>query len=236
MPKTALKSDLNAAARLYFEEPSEQTLAAVAESGRGLIRYFIQLYGSPPPLREDLAQAGSAALLRALRQFDPEAGASFVTYAAHCIMGEIRHALRRERAYYCPAVIADLRSRVDRAIDRHLGETGELPTEELLARQLNVKPEAIGEAMKASLVSWDQVDVAKISSERYESFKLPLEDRIVLQEALHKLSKLQYKVIYALFFTGMSQREVSQLHDIHPRTVSRLLQSGLKALREAMLP
>ena len=43
---------------------------------------------------DDLIQVGSIGLVKAIEQFDPNAGAKFHTYATHLITGEIRHYLR----------------------------------------------------------------------------------------------------------------------------------------------
>ena len=60
--------------------------------------------------------------------------------------------------------------------------------------------------MRAGLVSLDDVDVKK-SVTSYESFRLPKEDRIVLQQALNRLSEMQRKMIYLLFYQDLTQTE-----------------------------
>ena len=86
---------LEEAAASYFEHSDDRRLEAVIEAAGDLIRYFARLYGKGCD-RDDLFQTGVIGLMKALGNYQPDKGASFVTYASHCIMGEIRHLVRKQ--------------------------------------------------------------------------------------------------------------------------------------------
>lgn len=225
------RESLEESFRRYRKDKSEKNLRAVVEAGGGMVHHFARLYTGGPP-GEDLVQAGYEGLLKAVQGFDPGRGNTFVTYAGHCILGEVRHSLRKESSYYRPGCVADLQNRVDRVIEEHLKERGEPPGAEEIARELNVKVEGVSQVLRAGLVPLDQVDFSRITSRQYESFRLPIEDRILLEQAMATLNDLQRKVIDLLFFRDLTQEEAASRLGLNQRKVSRLRSRALERLRE----
>ena len=222
---------LDEAAQHYFAHPDEQTLETLTLAAQKLIRYYAHLYGKGFD-REDLTQTGYLGLMKALKQFDAKKDAAFSTYASHCIIGEIRHMVRKQASYYRPGCIVELQGKVDRAIDEYLKENGEAPSVKYIAEQLKVRESAIEEVMKAGLVSFDEIDTSKIHSTEYESFRLPIEDRIVLANAFRKLNELQRKVIQMLFFQDLTQQEVADRTGLTQKKVSRIKKECLERMSE----
>jgi RNA polymerase sigma-B factor len=62
---------------------------------------------------------------------------------------------------------------------------------------------------------------------RHESFALPIEDRITLYDALDKLSAVQRRLVYLLFFKELTQTEVASELGLTQKKVSR---ESIKAL------
>lgn len=222
---------LDEAYKVYSRENSSENLNILIESGSKLIHHFMKLYGMQN-YYEDLFQAGTEGLLKALKRYDSQNGASFTTYAGSLIIGEIRHFVRKETAYYKPKVVAALQEKANCIIEDKFSSTGEFPTIDTIAKKLNIKEDGIGEVMKTGLVPLDEVDFSKIASARHESFKLPVEDRILLEQALNKLNELQRKVIDMLFFKDMTQEQAAKSLDIHQRKVSRIMHAGLSSLKK----
>lgn len=222
---------LDEAAQLYFVQQNDDTLKTVMQSAEKLIRYYAHLYGKGCD-RDDLTQTGYLGLLKALKGFDTAKEASFATYASHCIMGEIRHLVRKQASYYRPGCIVELQGKVDRVMDEFLRDHGEAASVSYIAAQLKVRESAIEEVMKAGLVSFDEIDTSKIHSTAYESFRLPIEDRIVLENAFRKLSELQRKVIKMLFFEDLSQQEVADQTGLTQKKVSRIKKESLEKMSE----
>ena len=224
---------IDEAARCYYADDSNENLELLVCTCSRLIYHFVRLYGLQQ-FYEDLYQAGYEGLLKALKRFDPEKGASFTTYAGSLIIGEIRHYIRKEAAYYRPSVVMKLQESVSELIEDQMYSTGEMPSCNRIAETLNLKEEGIFEVMKTGLVPLEQVDMSKIASYKLESFKLPIEDRIMLEQALEKLSGLQRKVIDMLFYSDLTQDQTARKLDINQRKVSRELHKGLDSLKRMM--
>ncbi|HHY94535.1 MAG TPA: sigma-70 family RNA polymerase sigma factor [Firmicutes bacterium] len=217
----------------YLDDPSADSLARVVEAGRKLVYHFAHLYCPGRP-GEDVIQVGFEGLLKAARRFDRGRGVAFATYAGHCIIGEIRHYLRREASFRRPRWLGDLQARVDRTVEETLQRTGQLPTVTEVDRAVNVREAGLVEAMRAQWVSPDEIDVSKIQHLRYVSFHLPVEDRIALEEALEQLSDLQRKVVLMLFYRDLTQAQTAKALGISQRKVSRILQSSLRQMAAAL--
>lgn len=215
----------------YLAYGEEHLLDEVVKSAEPLVRHFAVLFSGGRPI-EDYMQAGYEGILKALKNFNANYGNSFVTYAGHCIMGEIRHYIRREASYYRPVVIAELQKKVEILIEEYFTGNGELPSMDYLSAKLNVKREGIEQAMRAGMVCLDELDISKISHVRYESFRFPIEDRIILEQAVKMLSDIQRKVIYLLFYRDMTQEQAAEKLGLNQRKVSRILHGSLDSLRK----
>jgi len=226
-------NDLDDLIAEYKKESDNSLLSEIVEAGSGLIHYFIRLYGGGRNL-PDLYQVGVEGLLKAVQRFDPNMGAKFTTYAGHCIMGELRHYIRKEASYYNPGCIKGLQYRVEKIVEQILKETGDVPSISEIADKLNLKEESVMEVMKGGLVSFDELDLSKISSRSLESFRLPIEDKLALIQAMKKLNELQKKVLYLLFYRDMTQEQAAAKLGINQRKVSRLKEKGLAALKEEL--
>ncbi|HHU79089.1 MAG TPA: sigma-70 family RNA polymerase sigma factor [Clostridiales bacterium] len=217
----------------YRKYPSSKLLTDIVEAGSGLIHYFIRLYGGHKNLF-DWYQVGVEGLLKAVNRFDPDVGAKFSTYASHCIMGELRHYIRKEASYYNPGCIKGLQYRVEQAVDNYLKKTGQVPSISEIAEKLNLREESVVEVMKGGLISFDELDLSKISNRELESFRLPIEDKLVLAQAINKLNELQKKVLYLLFFRDMTQEQAAARLGINQRKVSRIKAKSLKEMKKEL--
>ena len=78
------------------------------------------------------------------------------------------------------------------------------------------------------------VNLSAIKSLQYESFSLPVEDRIVLEKGLESLSELQKKIVYLFFYKDLSQTEIGRRLGLPQRKVSHIIASAAKSLRKSM--
>jgi len=176
--KVQTSLNIEAAMEAYLKSKDEFSLHKLAAAGTGLVHYFANIY-APGQNKEDLIQAGYEGLLKAAARYDRSRGVSFSTYAGHCIMGEMRHLIRREAAFDRPVWVAELQNRVNQVIEKHLQISGDIPSVAQIANELNVREEGVLQAMRAGWVSIDEIDISQIQSLRYESFNLPIEDRML---------------------------------------------------------
>lgn len=228
-PSSSRNEKLEALVAVYCKEPSEVLLRDIVEAASGLVFHFVSPF-SFTPCREDLIQAGYEGLLKALKRFEPGRKVQFSTYASYYIKGEIRRELQRGSSYDTPHWLAEIQRRIYRVTEELTQSLQREPTLSEIAEAVNIKVEGVVQAMLAGTVPLEELDLKSIKSLRYESFRLPIEDRLLLQEALSKLSKIQQKIIYLIFYHELTQTTVAELLGTNQRRVSRLLQKSLEQL------
>ncbi len=210
-----------------------------------LVDRVVSRYGWSGMPREDVRQVGYLGLITAAAAYDPHTGVPFEHFAWHFIAGEIRHFLRDEGSMVRkPRWLYELDGRIRRAVARLGQRLGRAPTVTEIAAEVNVAGDGVIEVLRAReslrVASLDEVlerssgqpvDRGKIVHQRYDTFRLPVEDRILIADALDRLSALQRKVIFYLFYMDLTQTEVAQRLRISQKHVSRLMHAGLARLR-----
>ncbi len=229
--KTKNKDALETAVQIYLKTKSREDKAKVIKAGETLINYYAGLY-SYGKMDEDLKQAGYEGILKALKRYDPSRKVMFSTFASYCIIGEIRHELRDRGPFKVPEWMNALQKKIVNATEEMAQQKGAMPTLKEIARRVNVNEAGIVEAMQIGCVSLDQVDLTKVRSLHYESFKLPIEDKIVMQMSLEKMDKRQRQVIKLIFFDGLTQEKAAERLGINQRQVSRIMHRGLVEMRD----
>jgi RNA polymerase sigma-B factor len=168
--------------------------------------------------------------------------ANFSSYAYAMIEGEIKHHLRDTALVKRPRWARSLHAKISEATRRLTAELGRPPLIEEVASEVNITPEGVSELLKlfcdTDVVSLDagedeEVDVSAIKSLRYETFSLPIEDRILLEQALESLDELQRKVVYLFFYKDLCQTEIGRKLGLSQRKTSRTVASAVKALKSS---
>jgi RNA polymerase sigma-B factor len=205
-----------------------------------LVRRYAVSSGEP---RDDLLQVAYVGLVKSVVGYKADAGAKFSSYAYAMMDGEIRHHLRDTGLVKKPRWARSLYARVSEANVLLTAELGRPPRVEEIAREVNVSPEGVLELMRlfhdTSVLSLDGgdsedgLDVSAIKSIGYESFSLPIEDRIALEQALESLTELQRKVVYLFFYKDLSQTEIGRMLSLPQRKISRVIASSIKAMRNS---
>jgi RNA polymerase sigma-B factor len=192
---------------------------------------------------EDLLQVGYVGLIKAVKGYRTDSGAKFSSYAYAMVDGELRHHFRDTELMKKPRWARSLYGKVSEATARLTAELDRPPLVEEIAREVNVSPEGVLELMRlfhdTNVVSLDgsedgeEVNLSAIKSMRHESFSLPIEDRIQLEQALESLTELQQKVVYLFFYKDLSQTEIGRRLSLPQRKISRIIASAVKALRDS---
>jgi len=223
-------NSLELAVQAYLERPNDGNLEHVIERAERLVGYFVSKYAARGNY-DDLMQAGYEGVLKALPKYDPDREVLFTTFASHYIKGEITQELKRKAAFeYGGKWMAKLQRDIQVARDRLRKELGEEPSLAAIARAVNVTEAGVQQAMMLGTVKMEDIDLSKIKSREYQSFQLPIEDKIVLEEALNKLSKVQRQVIDCLFYRDMTQETTGEFLGIHQRKVSRVKRKALSEI------
>jgi len=196
---------------------------------------------------EDLQQIGYIGLINAFNLYNQDKNVKFETYATWLISGEIRHYIRdKHQAVRIPRWMLKLNKQIDKYIISFKSQKKRFPNIEEIAEKFNITEEGLEEVFKSrdavQLVSLDQerrkdnIDIQpkyeKIKSKNYQTFKLPIEDVIILRAAINKLQEIQKKVIYYLFKMDLTQKSTAKKLGISQRKVSRIKESALKDLKD----
>jgi len=187
-------TELELAVQGYMSTGSRQDKDKVVKIGQELIKYYAGVY-SPGKVDDRLKKAASDGFTRALKSFDPARKMHFTTYATHCIISEIRQELRSRKLFKIPDWLQRLQDDVVKATEELAKEDNPLPTLQEIAEKVNVSEEGIVEAMQAGSVSLKDLDLRSLKSLRRETFKMPIEDAIMIRKSLDRLSDIQKKVL-----------------------------------------
>ena len=209
------------------------------------IAHRFSAYGEP---LDDLIQEGSIGLLRALDCFDPDRGVRFGTYATHLITSRIMHYMRDcGHLIRQPAWVQELNTRVTRATDQLRQQLGRDPNPLEIAQSMNLTEESVREVLAArethrvvSLTAPAEpgedreflvIDREKIHQRRHQSLRLPIEDRIALEEAIHQLKHLEQKVLRLFFFGNFTLGEIAGKLSITTPRSAYLLRRSIKKIQ-----
>ena len=233
--------DAEALIRSYRRAGDRRVLEEIVQMHEGLLAHLARRHaGISDESREDLVQVAHVGLMKAVKSYEAGLGAGFATYAYAVVEGEIRHHLRDTALIKKPRWSRGLYSRVTAATTQLEAELGRQPELREISDKVNVSPDGIVELMKlyhdTSVVSLDGaeedgVDLSAIKSVRQESFSLPIEDRIVLEQAIESLTEIQRKVVYLFFYKDLTQIEIGRRLSLPQRKISRLVTSAMGALR-----
>ena len=197
---------------------------------------------------DDLIQVGCIGLLNALDRYDPAAGSSFEAYAGACIAGEIRHYVRdHSHLMKPPRELQELRPQILRAISKLSQTSYRSPTPEEISKEIGVPVEKVEDVLALdervvplSLDSEPQDDPEKagwnyqLVDNRYRSFQLAAEDRIMLGQAMGKMREVSREVIEFTFFQDLTQMEIAKHLGISQMQVSRRLKTAMGELWKTM--
>ena len=223
----------------------------IAQHFRPLVESVARRFMASGESQEDLVQEGFLGLLSALENFDTSKNVKFSTYATHFVAGAIRHCLRdRGKIIKEPAWLQELATKVIRTQEALTQSLGHPPHPGEIARLLNLTEESVEEVLTTrqifqvaafttgaedgddSMVGL--VDPDKIRSDKHMTLQLPIEDRIVMEEAATKLKALEQSVLYEFFYKDHSQTEIARQLGISCNYVSHIIKNSTQKLRRIL--
>ncbi len=192
----------------------------------------------------DLISAGTIGLIDAVNRFDPDLDIKFSTYCGPRIRGSILDELRR--LDWAPRLVRSRVNQLERSRDELSIALGRKPTDEELAKHMNLTSEQfdamIKETQVKSMVSldrkWDEDDdheLGQIEMLPDENATDPLTElaRAELKEvAMRGLSEKEKLVLVMYYFDNLSLKEIgavlklseSRVCQIHNQTIDFLRQ------------
>ena len=191
---------------------------------------------------DDLYSAGLVGLLNAIRRYDVAGGSSFEAYARVRVRGSIFDELRR--AHWLPRSVHDKSRRVEAAMQRLEQQKGEVPTDEELAKELNLNDKEFNKLMNeikpATFVCLDSVKGQDDEHGDNQHAMIPdpsqpdpcdktakQELSGIIAERLEHLPEMQRKVLALYYFEDLRLREIAEVFGV---TESRICQIHTKAI------
>ncbi len=232
----------------YAESGSPALLDELVRRNQGLLHFILRQFSSTGEPYEDLLQVANLGLIKAAKRYESERGVRFSTYATAVVDGEIRHHLRDALLMRQPRWFKQLSIALQEARAELSSQLGRSPTEHELSVALNITEEGVHEVLRVSsaielyghgdefdpVQCFDEIDSGLVRSLHLHSFQLPLEDRIVLDQAIEKLSIFHRKLIHLLFYRDLTQAEVARVLDLSPKKVSRESSKALEYLKKLL--
>lgn len=195
---------------------------------------------------EDLVQAGSIGLLKAIDSFRPEINDNFKYYAGSLIIGEMKHYIRdKMNTIKVPRHIQELSFRINSFISTLTADELNNLTNEYVADALNVSTKDVDFILQTdrrkNTVSLDDVYRADSNNLGYEEVlahenykeKSNLEDaKLIIELVIVRLPKEYRKLVELYYYNDLSQKEIADRMNMSQMQVSRKLKKAFELLHD----
>lgn len=188
---------------------------------------------------DDLVQAGSLGLVKAVKKFDSKKGNKFSTYAVPVILGEIKLLFRDGGSIKVSRSLKSLSLRISREVEAFSLKNSRDPSIKELSLIMNVDEETVLQAMESSTKPMSltqdadsggaQIDIPTEGSEE------KIAERISLNQVIRELEKFERQLIVLRFFRKQTQNETARILGMSQVQVSRKERVILKKLKEKLI-
>ena len=184
-----------------------------------LVLSILRKFASKVDNLDDLFQIGCVGLLKAIDNFDLSYGVKFSTYSVPMILGEIKRYIRDNSSIRVSRSVKDIAYKSLKLKDELTVQNGKEPTIEELAKELDVTPFEIINALDAlkdpvsmfEPIYNDGGDTIYLFDQLEDtSTNVDLDMRISIDKAMKELKPREQDIINERFVIGKTQMEISQ--------------------------
>lgn len=193
---------------------------------------------------EDLIQAGSIGLVKAIERYNPELCPKFRIYAGYLIVGEMQHYMRDKVSLIkVPREIVELAMRIKNFVKDLSDEEMDSMTSEKVAEALDIPVQKINTAIdvdrRKKISSLDElvsVDGNRASigdltpAYDYKEFSEQHDMQMQIDEIIKNLPPEYKEVVELFYYEDMKQTEIAQKLDINQMMVSRRLKKAFSLM------
>ena len=189
---------------------------------------------------EDLVQAGSIGLVKAIEKYNPDRNAKFRIYAGYLIVGEMQHYMRDKVAMIkVPREVLELAIRIKNFSKTLSDRELEKLTDEKLAQALDVPVQKVQTAIdvdrRRKVVSLDEIvndseNNASIGDLTpacdYNEFVERYDMKIELDDVIERLPDELKTIIKLFYYEDMKQKNIAEKMNMNEMMVSRKLKKA----------
>lgn len=228
---------------------------AIIKQYMPLVRQIARRYARlAPDQADDLMQMGCLGLLKAVKYYDSDRQhkASFKSFAAVYIKGEIRHYLRDHGTLVqVPRRFSEINSKISQLEEVLTRELDHVPSVDELAQHAGYSAQEVRDAQASldncrhyeSLESSDDTDgrddirpmAELVADKKYIDELSYSEDRELISQALVSLGERTKKVIEFVYFYDLTQKETAKILGLSEMGVSRTIKTALQKLKDILL-
>ena len=207
-----------------------------------LVLSVVQKFSNRGESMDDLFQVGCIGLIKAIDCFDLNQNVQFSTYGVPMIAGELRRFLRDHSAVRVSRSMRDTAYRVLQVKEKLTTEDGREPDIDKIAKELDLPRQEVVFALEAmcdpvslyepifseageSATVMDQIGDTRNTDEHWL-------EQIALEEAVHRLSKREKRILALRFYDGHTQMEVAKEVGISQAQVSRLEKNAISQIKK----
>lgn len=204
-----------------------------------LVKSIVKRYRNKGVEYDDLYQLGCMGLLKAIKNFCCDFNVCFSTYAVPMIMGEIKRYLRDDGYIKVSRSTKALSYKINNFVDQYKLKHNVSPTIDEIAKEFSIDSQEAVFAMDSTLIPlsiYDKGDDShgiSIGDKIADKFSIDDEiDKIIIQDAISKLSEREQKLIKLRFYKDKTQSEVAKELQVSQVQVSRLENKIIQKIKE----
>ena len=227
---------------LRAQKGDENARGQLIEGNLRLVLSVIGRFEKRGECPDDLFQVGCIGLMKAIANFDPSKQVKFSTYGVPMIAGEVRRYLRDNAPIRVSRSIRDVAYRVLQCKEAMMARMDREPTMEEIARELELPPEDVAQALDAVCAPLSLYDpVYSDGSEPltvmdqvrdHKNTEAAWMEHIALRSAFGGLSPREKQILRLRFYDSKTQMEVAAILNISQAQVSRLEKGAINTLRK----
>lgn len=201
--------------------------------------YSISKYFKNYQNKDDLYQAGYLGIINACKNYNPNQGCKFSTYAYPYILGEMRKLVREDKGLKLSRRISKLNLMIEKAYILLSQKLMRNPSVSEIANYLEIDEYSVNEALMSTgaIKSIDEPigDDANCTLQEVIGYSENIDDLILLKESLLKLSSKDQELIRNRYINDLTQVETSNVMNMTQVQVSRQEKKILQKLKSQMV-
>ncbi len=206
-----------------------------------LVLSIVKKFSSKVDNLDDLFQVGVIGLIKAIDNFDLSYNLKLSTYAVPLIIGEVKRSIRDNTSLRVSRSIKDLAYKIIKLKDELCVRNGKEPTNEEIAKMLNVEEYQISYALDAlkdpvsifEPIYNDGGDTIYLEDQLADtkSSRTDEDTRIALYKALNTIREREKKVLIDRYMIGKTQMEIANSLNISQAQVSRIEKNAINHIK-----